>query len=453
MLGDLRQKLEPIGKLDALDGVGSRALEYYQDQDKSELSDDALAQRSKALTLMGEVANLRGDLDGALRRYREAMAGTAEMLRRSPDDPERLFEHAQNVFWVGEVARQRGQADQAEAAMREYKRLADRMVALEPDNPKWRMETKYADSNLGIILYDQRRYVEADRQLQHALSTVESLAASDPGNQEYQKSLLETLAWVADAQSGEGRIDESIAKRERQVSLIEDLRRRYPSDVEYRQKAIAAHRALGRLLVSRGESGLGLEHLRAAVTTGQQLIPTEPDNMVWLQFTAGAQLDLARALLVLRSVDESAVQTRAACDLVDRLTGRDVSAVERRWLQIDCLSQRALVASESGARGEAVGLAQRALAASQANHSGDEVNDRLAIAAAYKLVGDIYGRFGDRQAASNAWQAALAAWPSRLSETPRQMAIRASILDALGRGAEAKPLTDKLNTIGYRRLI
>ena len=453
MLGDLRQKLEPIGKLDALDGVGSRALEYYQGQDKSDLSDDALAQRSKALTLMGEVANLRGDLDGALGRYREAMAGTAEMLRRSPNDPQRLFEHAQNVFWVGEVARQRGQTDQAEAAMREYKRLADRMVELDPGNPKWRMETKYADSNLGIILYDQRRYADADRQLQHALTTVESLAASDPDNQEYQKSLLESLAWVADAQSGEGLIDESIAKRERQVGLIEGLRQRYPSDVEYRQKAIPAHRALGRLLVSRGETDAGLQHLRSAVATGQQLIPTEPDNMLWLQLTAGAQLDLARALLLLRKVDEAAVQTRAACELVERLVGRDVSAVERRSLQIECLGQRARVVLESGAHGEALGLAQRALAAAQANHSPDAVEDRLAVAGAYKLVGDIRDRSGDRPAAQAAWQAALAAWPGRISETPRQTAIRASILSALGRSAEAKPLTDRLSTIGYRRLI
>jgi tetratricopeptide (TPR) repeat protein len=453
MLGDLRQKLEPIGKLDALDGVGSRALEYYQGQDKSELSDEALAQRSKALTLMGEVANLRGDLDGAVGRYREAMAGTAEMLRRKPSDPQRLFEHAQNVFWVGEVARQRGQSDQAEAAMREYKRLADRMVALEPDNPKWRMETKYADSNLGIALYDQHRYAEADRQLQHALSTVESLAASDPGNQEYQKSLLESLAWVADAQSGEGLIDESIAKRERQVSLIEELRQRFPNDVEYRQKAIPAHRALGRLLVSRGESDAGLQHLRGAVTTGQQLIPTEPDNMLWLQFTAGAQLDLAKALLLFRKADEAAVQTRAACELVERLVGRDVSAIERRSLQIDCLSQRARVALESGAHGEALGLAQRALAAAQANHSGDAIDDRLTIAGAYKLVGDVQKRSGNSQASQAAWQAALAAWPGRLTETPRQTAVRASILAALGRTAEARPLTDRLSTIGYRQLM
>lgn len=453
MLGDLRQKLEPIGRLDALDAVGSRALEYFQDQDKAKLSDDALTQRSKALTLMGEVANLRGDLDGAQRRYSEAMVGTAEMLRRTPDDPQRLFEHAQNVFWVGDVARQRGKADQAEAAMRSYKRLADRMAALEPDNPKWRMETKYADSNLGIVLYDQRRYAEATRRLQHALTTVESLAASDPGNQEYQKSLLESLAWVADAQFGEGRIDESIAKRERQVTLIEDLGRRYPSDVEYRQKSIPAHRALGRLLVSRGETDAGVQHLRAAVAVGQTLIPTDPDNMLWLQFTAGAQLDLAKAILLIGKVDEAAVQTRAACDLVDRLAGRDASAVERRSLQVDCLSQRAFVALEGGAGGEALGLAQRALAEAKANHSGDATGDGLAVAGIYKLIGDIENRSRNREAARIAWQAALLAWPSRLRENPRQLAIRASILSALGRTAEAKTLSDRLNAIGYRRLI
>jgi tetratricopeptide (TPR) repeat protein len=327
------------------------------------------------------------------------------------------------------------------------------MVELDPGNPKWRMETKYADSNLGIILYDQRRYADADRQLQHALTTVESLAASDPDNQEYQKSLVETLAWVADAQSGEGLIDESIAKRERQVSLIEGLRQRYPSDVEYRQKAIPAHRALGRLLLSRGESDAGLQHLRAAVTTGQQLIPTEPDNMLWLQLTAGAQLDLARALLVLRKADEAAVQTRAACELVERLAGRDVSAVERRSLQIECLGQRARVALETGAHGEALGLAQRALAAAQGNHSADQVDDRFAIAGAYKLLGDIYSRSRDGPAARSAFEAALAAWPRGITETPRQTAIRASILAGLGRSAEARPLNDRLEAIGYRRLI
>src|SRR5439155_11047789 len=61
MVGDLKDKLEPIGRLDALDGVGSRVLAYYSKQDTSGLADAALAQRSKALSLMGEIANARGD--------------------------------------------------------------------------------------------------------------------------------------------------------------------------------------------------------------------------------------------------------------------------------------------------------------------------------------------------------------------------------------------------------
>src|SRR5690349_9370257 len=52
MLGDLKDKLEPIGRLDALDGVGSRVLAYYGKQDTAELSDAALLHRSKAIGLM-----------------------------------------------------------------------------------------------------------------------------------------------------------------------------------------------------------------------------------------------------------------------------------------------------------------------------------------------------------------------------------------------------------------
>src|SRR5206468_5969728 len=78
MLGDLKDKLEPIGRLDALDGVGSRVLAYYSRQDTSELSDPALIQRAQALSLMAQVADARGDSPTAVKLYRQAMAGTAE---------------------------------------------------------------------------------------------------------------------------------------------------------------------------------------------------------------------------------------------------------------------------------------------------------------------------------------------------------------------------------------
>jgi hypothetical protein len=82
MLGDLKDKLEPIGRLDALDGVGSRVLAYYSQQDASELSDAALMQRARALTSHAQVAAPAGSLDESARLYSEARGRHAEAVRR-----------------------------------------------------------------------------------------------------------------------------------------------------------------------------------------------------------------------------------------------------------------------------------------------------------------------------------------------------------------------------------
>ena len=238
MVGDLKDKLEPIGKLDALDGVGARVLAYYSKQDTSELSDAALLQRSRALSITAQVANSRGNLDDALRLYREAAAGTAEAIRRNPDDPQRVYDHAQNMFYFADIATKRGRLDTAESAFREYKRLADRMVELDPNNMKYRMEVQYADANLGSVLYAQRRFPEAAAQYTQALRTIEAFATADPNNRDFQKSAAEALAWLADAQQAEGKLDEATAARERHVALLNQGLAQSGGDVSYRQKLI-----------------------------------------------------------------------------------------------------------------------------------------------------------------------------------------------------------------------
>lgn len=452
MLGDLRDKLEPIGKLDALDAVGNRALAYYSKQNLSDLSDEALAQRSRALTLMGQIADTRGDLDGALRRYREAMGGTAELVSRSPDDPQRLFDHAQNVFYWGEVAERRGRLDVAEKAMREYKRLADRMVAIDPDNRKWQMEVKYSENNLGVILYKLRRYADASRQFTGALTLVERLAAAEPRNEEFQRSIPETLGWLADAQFGEGRFDEAIAQRERQVSLLEALAKAN-DDVSNREGLIPARRALGRWLVSSGSVESGFQQASGAVATAEALMPTEPDNMLWVEYSAGAKLDLAAILLSMGRRDEAAAQTRSACDLSGRLLAKDRNVVLWRSIAIDCLSRRTEIALASGSLAEAQQLALRTVAEAREFQGKDEAETAFARAFASKLLGDVYARSGNNGDAMGAWKAALSTWPRSVAETPRQMAVHASLLTSLGRTAEAVPLNTKLAETGYRRLI
>ena len=446
MLGDLRQKLEPLGRLDALDSVGARALGYYEAQDKGSLTDEALAQRSRALTLMGEIANTRGDLDGALGRYREALASTTEQLRRDPNNPERLFDQAQNVFWVGWIAWQRGQTKQAASAFREYKRLASRMIALAPENPKYRLEGTYADSNLGTVLIGERRFAEAAAAFRSSLAANEALAASDPRNADYSKSLIESYAWLAEALEGMGQLEDAIGQRERELALAQRVG---TGNVDIRESVLVAHRALGRLLAARNQINAGIAHLKTATATADGLIATEPGNSMWLQYAAWSQLDLGGLLLLDGQQDAAAKAVRSGCDLTERLIDKDKSVVE--WndrLRRGCAVARARLALANGSTAEALALAQDA--ARWIGPTPAKADTRLSIAQAQTLLGDIRLAVGDRAAAERAWRAAQAMLPPGQAETPLVLSRRVILMRRLGDSAGAQAIAGRLDRMGYR---
>ena len=451
MLGDLKDKLEPIGRLDALDGVGARVLTYYRKQDASALSDAALLQRSRALSLTGEVSFQRGNLDTAMRLYREAMAGTAEAIRRNPNDPQRLYDHAQNVSWAGEIARQRGDRAGAEKAAREYKRLALAMLQIEPNNMKWRMEEQYADANLGVVLYEQRRFAEATGQFTQALRTIDALVTADPRNKEYPKSLAESLAWLADAQMSVGQLPQATETRQRHIALLDKLLAASGDDVEYRAKLVQAHRALGNLFAARGNAAAAIEELGTAVNHANALARIEPDNRQWLQFGADARLNFADVLLTAGRRAEAAAQTTSACTVVQQLLARDPSIQRWRMAGRECQVMQAELAEAAGDHSQALSHAEHAVSSAKSVKGSDAATDAYALARAYRLLGDIKKRAGDLAGARAAWSSALGALPKGANERPGEMSERATMLERLGRRVEAGQLDAKLRAMGYRR--
>jgi tetratricopeptide (TPR) repeat protein len=447
MLGDLRAKLEPVGRLDVLDAVGARALEYFEKQDKSALSDEALAQQWKALTLMGEIAEARGDLDGALRRYRQALAGTQEALRRHPDDPQRMFDHAQSVFYVGSVALSRGQIDVAAGQAREYRQLADGMIAADPDNPTWQLEGVYASSNLGAIEIEQARYADAANTYQAAVVAMDRLTASNPGNLEYQSLQSESLAWHSEALEKSGRLDLAIQQRQRQLSLLTPYLAQEKPNAEFRQKAMIANMALAWMRFWRNETKAALDHAAAAVELGRRLVALEPDNADWLGRSAMTQTNQAQILLRSGKSAEAKAVTKEGCGKTDQLIARDPTVTYWRTNARNCLALRAELAVLAGSNGEALLLARQALDAVRAENAGT----KFAVGQAHKLVGDILWRTGDRAGAIAAWKAGLAAWPKGVPEHPRQLAERGEMLRGIGQRAEGMRIASQLAAMGYRQ--
>ena len=449
MLGDLREKLAPIGRLDAIDAVGSRALAYYQRQDKGSLSDEALAQRAKALTLIGEIANTRGDLESALRRYQEALASTAESVRRHPDEPQRLFDHAQNVFWVGYIAYLRGQLDQAAAQFREYKRLAARMVELAPNNKDYRLEQVYADTNLGTVLMSQARYREATRTYRSSLVVAEALAAAEPKNLAYQKQVGDNLAWLGDAYEFSGQLEQALADRERELRLLTDLARTDARDTDIQRDMLTAHRAIGRLLASRGDINGGINASLEAVKIADELFRIEPENTEWLQASAASRFDLADVQIAAGQSAVAAAMTRSGCGIVDRLVSRDSTVANwKSQYRVSCLRLRSRLALHRGDPGEAFNLAKQSLAAARTSPSplARGMLSFWSLAAG----GDSLAAASQADEARKWWSAALQSVPRSVELMPVEQGMVAVLKHRLGDHRGAQQLVSSLDAMGYR---
>lgn len=150
MLGDLRERLEPIGKLEILDSIGDQAMNYF-----ATLGDrgtpNELRERGKALHQIGEVRKSKGDLKAALLAFEESLKQMQALHEADPENNDNLFELGQAEFWVGYVAWERGDLKLAEKALKNYMQYSRELLRRDPGNSAYNMELSYAYSNLGSL--------------------------------------------------------------------------------------------------------------------------------------------------------------------------------------------------------------------------------------------------------------------------------------------------------------
>ena len=100
LVGDLRAKLEPLGRLDVLDEVAARAQAYFHAVPESLRSDEERLRRSQLLYQVGELRRMQGDLPEAREMYQAALdaAKEREQLEKALARP--ISEGLVEVAWA-----------------------------------------------------------------------------------------------------------------------------------------------------------------------------------------------------------------------------------------------------------------------------------------------------------------------------------------------------------------
>ncbi len=86
MLGDLNDKLSQVSRLDIMEVVDNQAMSYFESLPTSDVTDEALVQRAKALEKIGTVRMNQGHLPAAMESFQSGFPTVGFARRQKAPD-------------------------------------------------------------------------------------------------------------------------------------------------------------------------------------------------------------------------------------------------------------------------------------------------------------------------------------------------------------------------------
>lgn len=453
MLTDLRQRLDAVGRLDILAAVANRLNESYARQDVATLDPDALGRRARVLLLLGEVDTARGQLALALVQYQRAAAATAELLRRDPDNQQRLFDHAQSVYWVGDIAWKRGDIATATDQWTQYRDFGARLVALDPDRDAWQTELGYGHRNLGVLAISEGEATVAVAAFARAREVSARLAAKHPLDAHLKIVVADDLIWLALAEEKQGAFAAAQAALAAEASINQSLRDLDRANDAALQRQSVNRRIFARLAIEQGDPRRALAVLQDLLATHHASLARDQENTIWLDLYGLLQVDIANVQLALGDLAAARSTAMAAITTARRLIALDSKVADWRTANLGgalLVAARAAISTGDLASAAPWVLEAQTLIGGYEDARMPHALRRFALAVAV-VQAQLVQAAGDRNAAQHsARQALIETADLVLNSAPLHRHQLADLYLLAGEPAQAKALAEKLYALGYR---
>ncbi|ROQ30575.1 winged helix-turn-helix domain-containing protein [Gallaecimonas pentaromativorans] len=213
MVGQFADKLRGIGRMDLLDGISSKALDYFKSvsgSDEDHIGFDGRFQHGQTLEAIGEVAYSRGKTDEAKNALLAAQKELLPLLKQQPDNLELLKSLGANAFWLGQMRYDQADWSGAEKWFSQYLTYSQAMYDKNPNDSDAQIELSYAFSSIGSIEMKTHNYLDAIKNFKISISLKELVLIKNK-NMKLLSDIINTRSWLASAINSTGRIRESIS--------------------------------------------------------------------------------------------------------------------------------------------------------------------------------------------------------------------------------------------------
>jgi len=279
MLGDLRDILDPVGKLVLLEEPAKKALAYFDARPGHEalvLEERglrAVALRNLALALRG-----KGELAGAETQMRAALAERAAFVAEGGRDhgPDHGSLDATLHADLGDMLVLRGDA---KGALSEYATSVTMFANLHDDGARVAEETLH--SKLGDTLQQLNDLSGSEKEYGLAEALVTSRIHAHPDDVGARQALVAASQGVAGVMQAHGNLVGALAKLQSIDAELATFAAAHPGDMAtQRMRAISLHR-IGLVQLAMKDGADAIASWRASAAISDQLVAYDPDNAGW----------------------------------------------------------------------------------------------------------------------------------------------------------------------------
>ncbi|MGX9461209.1 nSTAND1 domain-containing NTPase [Shewanella sp. A14] len=282
MVGEFADKMRGIGRMDLLDGISNKALEYFSDfsaDDASYLSFEAQFQHSQTLEAMGEVAYSRGNTDEARSALIAARERMLPLLEIQPQNLSLLKTLGANAFWLGQLEYDKSDWTATLPWLERYLEYSQAMYQYASDDNNAIMELSYAHNSLGSIHMKQQNFAAAREAFEQSLQLKQKALVQDPSNSKMIADVANAQSWIASAATAQGDITAAIQIHQQiQQQLSNQALEKQPYLLD---RLSSSYQILANLLNYQGHQQQAFEKAQLSLVTITDALKQDPDNDIW----------------------------------------------------------------------------------------------------------------------------------------------------------------------------
>ena len=309
MLGDLRDRLEPVGRLDVLDGVATRSLEYYAQYDDEELTCEQASRKAKALQLNSRVLiDASPDLE-TIAQAAETKSFTDRLLELCREDSELLLNAAASEFFVGDAWLKHLRSsldDPADPLPPEgltivkkhyeaHRKISAALLETDPDSTLFREELAYGQDNVGVVELYEGNFEQALGLFQASAGLFRELLRKNSDDPLRHADVLDNMSWTGAALLQMGDYERAVQLRLTQLNQYESAIAQFPDDWLLKRQRAAAMTRLIEAYIETGDEHEAIARLDELERLADELTSHDPENQEW-QFAQQALAKFQRQL-------------------------------------------------------------------------------------------------------------------------------------------------------------